>query len=643
MCGIAGALWLDPSASVDQATLGRMTDALRHRGPDDHGSYRSELQVSAAGEPLPGVALGHRRLAIIDVAGSRQPLSNEDGTVWITFNGEIYNYVALRRRLEGSGHRFRTAGDTETIVHLYEDEGLGFLDHLNGMFALALWDGARGRLVLARDRLGKKPLVYCFDGRRLLFASELKSLLTVPGVRREIDPEALDAYLTYQYVPHPRTIYRGIYKLSPGQWVVFENGQLTSGSYWKPDLHWEAQRPLADAIEQLRAELTDSVRLRMQSDVPVGAFLSGGVDSSLVTALMHQQSHGPIKTFAVGFDAPGFDETQFARTVAKRWGTEHHELRVDPGALEILPRLAWHFDEPFADSSALPTYCLSRLAREHVTVALTGDGGDELFAGYLRYQAVRWADRVDRLPKPIRQALACRLCQQLASAGGPGSRLGRFRRFAEALGQKPQRRYADWMSVFNLARRCELYDDAFISRLGGADPFNSLAAAFVQASGRDAVTAASLADLQTYLPDDLLTKVDMASMAHGLECRQPLLDYRVVELAASLPLRYKLRRGDTKWILKRAFADLLPREIACRPKMGFGVPLAAWFRAEWRDYIRQLLTNPRSLGRGYFRPEAISRLLDEHQSGRWNHSHRLWSLVMLELWHREWIDRETTP
>jgi asparagine synthase (glutamine-hydrolysing) len=648
MCGIAGALWFDPSGAVDPATLDRMTDVLRHRGPDDRGVYRSELNPRSGYDLQPGVALGHRRLSIIDVAGSRQPLSNEDGTVWITFNGEIYNYLDLRRRLEGSGHQFRTRGDTETIVHLYEDEGLGCLEHLNGMFALALWDAKRRRLVLARDRLGQKPLVYSFDGRRLLFASEIKSLLEVPGVQRDIDPAALDAYLMYQYVPHPRTIYRGINKLPPGRWAVIEDGRLTTGSYWQPDFHWQSERPLADAVEHLRAELTRSVRLRMQSEVPLGAFLSGGIDSSLITALMNgerEHPNRPIRTFSIGFADPEYDETGYARLVAERWGSEHHEFRVEPKALEILPKLVWHYDEPFADSSAIPTYYVSQLAREHVTVALTGDGGDELFAGYERYQAVRWAERIDRWPGPLRRLLASSLWQRTGPAGGQRSVVRKLRRFAESLGHSPQRRFAEWMSIFNRARRAELYSGEFLAQLESAtqlesaDPFDFLYAAFGRASGRDAVTAASLADLQTYLPCDLLTKVDIASMAHGLECRQPFLDYRVVELAAALPLRYKLHRGQTKWILKQAFADLLPQSIMRRPKMGFGVPLAAWFRRELRDYARQVLTDPQALSRGYFRPEAVRRLLDEHERGAWDHSHRLWSLLFLELWQREWMTR----
>jgi asparagine synthase (glutamine-hydrolysing) len=640
MCGIAGAVWFDPAKAVDDATLRRMTTILRHRGPDDEGFFSDAHSVGSPQGSIPGVALGHRRLSVIDLQAGHQPMTNEDGSIQLIFNGEIYNYQDLRRRLEGAGHTFRTDCDTETIVHLYEDRGVEFVEHLNGMFALAIWDARHRRLVLARDRLGKKPLVYRWESNRLLFASELKSILQVPGVPRQLDAQALDEFLTYQYVPHPLTIFKGISKLPPGHVGVYADGKLALRRYWEPNFAVEKQRPTAEYIEELRSLLTSAVAMRLRSDVPLGAFLSGGVDSSLMVALAQAQLSRPIKTFSIGFSDGQYDETRYARMVAERLRTEHHEFRVEPRAVDILPRLIWHFDEPFADSSALPTWYVSELTRQHVTVALTGDGGDELFAGYDRYRAVRLAAWFDRLPSPMKSIVANRLWKGIGGGRGQKSWMRRLGRFAEVLALPPQRRYLEWICIFNEARRAQLYTDDFVASLPDSDPFNFLAAAFHRAGSRDLVTATSLADLTTYLPCDLLAKVDIASMAHGLECRQPLLDYRVVELAAQMPLELKLRGRQSKWILKHAFRDLLPSEIVRRRKMGFGVPLEKWFRTDLHDFARDVLLAPHSLARGYFRPETVRQYLDDHQSGKFNHAHRLWALIVLELWCREWLDSE---
>lgn len=657
MCGITGAVWTDPKAAVSPETLRRMTDVLAHRGPDDRGQFASELVHRAGSPATPGVALGHRRLSILDLAGGRQPIANEDGSIQLVFNGEIYNYRDLRRRLEGSGHVFRTAGDTETLIHLYEDEGLDFLRHTVGMFALALWDAPRRRLLLARDRLGQKPLVYRLEKDRLLFASELKSLLAVPGVPREIDPAALDEYLTFQYVPHPNTIFRGIRKLPPAHLAVYEEGRLKITRYWSPDPrsisthldskdHIRQLQAAADdpptAVRLLRDTLTEAVRLRLQSDVPLGAFLSGGVDSSVIVALAQQQSDQPVETFSIGFPVPEYDESRFARRVAVHLGTRHHEFHVEPSAVDVLPKLVWHFDEPFADSSAIPTYYLSQLTRQHVTVALSGDGGDELFAGYPRYRAVRLASRLDRLPAPLRRLLSTDAWRRLPSSGRQRSAARYWKRFADALAMSPQRRYAEWVTIFNLERRATLYREEFLAQLPESDPIGFLLAAYQRWSSRDIVTATSLVDLETYLPCDLMTKVDIASMAHGLECRQPLLDHRVVELAAALPLRMKMRGRRTKWILRRAFGDLLPREVFTRKKMGFGVPLDRWFRGELRPLLHDVLLDPAALRRGYFRPEAVRQLIREHLDGAFDHAYRLWSLLVLELWSQRWTDGPPT-
>jgi len=635
MCGICGAAWTDPGKALDAQTLQRMIDVLRHRGPDDEGC-RMDSPATASAEPTCGVALGHRRLAIIDLAGGHQPLSNEDGTVWVVLNGEIYNYPALRRRLLDAGHRFRTAGDTETLVHLYEEAGLDFLRQVNGMFALALWDARRRELILARDRLGEKPLVYREEPGRLLFASELKSLLEVPGVPRRVDPRALDEYLTYQYVPHPRTIFGGISKLAPGHLAVYRNGRLEVRPHWQPDFSAEEDRPEADYAAELRELLTSSVQMRLQSEVPLGAFLSGGIDSTIIVGLMRRLSNAAVRTFTIGFPVPEYDETAYARVVAEHFQTEHEEFRVEPDAVDVLPRLVWHFDEPFADSSALPTWYVSQLPRQRVTVALTGDGGDELFAGYPRYRAAWLAAGLDRLPGPLRRLLGARFWQSLPASPRQKCLRRRAKRFLESVALEPARRYLEWIAIFNEARRADLYSEDFADSLPDADPLEFLAAAWQRAERRGPVTAASLADLVTYLPCALMPPVDRASMAHGRECRPPLLDHRGVDLAARMPQRYKFRFGRTKGILRRAFADLLPPAIQRRGKMGFGVPLDHWFRHELRGLTRDVLLDPTALGRGYFRPEAVRTLVDEHQSGRFDHSYRLWALLILELWQRQW-------
>ena len=638
MCGITGAVWTAPEKALDDDTLKRMVHVLRHRGPDDQGIHTSGFEMRPGYGIMPGVALGHRRLSIIDVAGGHQPMSNEDGSVWVVFNGEIYNYRDLRRRLEGTGHRFRTTSDTETIVHLYEDEGPELLAHLNGMFALALWDANRQQLLLARDRLGQKPLVYRLEEGRLLFASELKSLLEVSDVPRQLDPQALDAYLTYQYVPHPQTIFQGIAKLPPGHYGVYREGRLEVRPYWQPDFNVEEDLPAQAYAEQLRELMTSAVELRLQSEVPLGAFLSGGVDSTITVGLMRKLSGGPVRTFSIGFPVKEYDETRYARIVAEHCGTDHEEFLVEPNAVEVLPELVWHYDEPFADSSAIPTWYVSELTRKHVTVALSGDGGDELFAGYPRYRAVWLASLFDRLPAVLRRVLAGRYWQRLPASPRQKSFRRRLKRFAEVLAQSPDRRYLQWIAIFNEARRAELYSDEFLASLPDVDPVQFLTQARARSSHRDPVTSISLTDLLTYLPCDLMTKVDIASMAHGLECRQPFLDHRVVELAARMPLGQKFSRGRGKRILLEAFSDLLPKAIRRRSKMGFGVPLDHWFRGPLAGFARDVLLDRQTTERGFFRPEVVTLLLEDHVSGQFDHSYRLWSLLVLELWQRRWMD-----
>ncbi|MFN0021127.1 MAG: asparagine synthase (glutamine-hydrolyzing) [Pirellulaceae bacterium] len=635
MCGITGAVWTDPRLGLEEPQLMRMTDAIRHRGPDDSGTYLTQYRLRPPYEAQPGVALGFRRLSIIDLALGHQPMCNEDESVWMVFNGEIYNYRDLRRRLEGAGHKFKTQSDTECIIHLYEDEGPECFSHLNGMFAVAIWDSRNRRLVLGRDRPGEKPLVYRHEPGRLLFASELKSLLSLPGLPREVDPAAVDEYLTYQYVPHPNCILKGYRKLPPGHYAVWQDGKLEVKPYWRPDFSSEISISEKDAAHRLRDLLESAVTMRMQSDVPLGAFLSGGVDSSLIVALMQKNSAEPVKTFSIGFPVAEFDETKYARKVAEHLKTDHHELQVTPDAVSILPKLAWHYDEPFADSSAIPTWYVSQMTREHVTVSLSGDGGDELFAGYPRYRAAAIAGVFDYLG-PLRSLLSARIWQRLPASSRQKSRLRQFKRFSEALSLSPARRYFDWISIFNETRRAALYSDEFLAELPDSDPFAFLNSAWKKMKGRDAVTTASLTDLITYLPCDLMTKVDIASMAHSLECRAPFLDYRLVEFVASLPRKLKYRGGKGKKLLRAAFGDMLPQEIWNRKKMGFGVPLDHWFRNELKPLTHDLLLSADTKSRRFFREDAVKSFVDQHERKQFDHSARLWALVMLEMWLREW-------
>jgi asparagine synthase (glutamine-hydrolysing) len=632
MCGITGAVWTDASLAVDQDCLRRMTDVLRHRGPDEEGFYHSGLPGD--GGVVPGVALGFRRLAIIDLATGHQPLANEDGTVWVVFNGEIYNYRALRRRLEGNGHIFRTHSDTESIVHLYEDEGVECFSHLNGMFAIAIWDTRRRRLILARDRLGEKPLVYYHQPGRLLFGSELKAILQAPGVPRRLNYQALDEYLTYQYVPFPHTIYKDIHKLPPAHYAIYEQDRMQVVRYWEPP-QTTTRPPSAEQVaEELNTLLADAVRLRLQSDVPLGAFLSGGIDSSLVVAMMCRHAEGRVRTFSIGFPHSDYDERRYARQVAEHLGTEHEEFEVTPDAVEILPRLVYHYDEPFADSSAVPTWYLSELTRRHVTVALTGDGGDELFLGYPRYVAMRWSGAIERSGW-LRSWVASPLWQRLPAPARQKSRLRQWKRFAETMARPPLDRYLDWIAIFQEHRRALLYSQETIARLPDQDPRWFLQKHWPPQES-DLVHAVARLDLQTYLPCDLMYKVDTASMAHALECRQPMLDHRLVEWAARLPRAWKLRWWKGKRVLRDVFGRLLPPAIWRRRKMGFGVPLDHWFRGPLQPLLHDLLLASDSSANTLFRRETIATLIEEHTQSRFDHAYRLWALLVFEMWRRQW-------
>ncbi len=627
MCGIAG--FIDdaalPAGAARAAVLERMCRVITHRGPDDQGTLLA-----------PGVALGMRRLSIIDLAGGHQPISNEDGTVTIVFNGEIYNYKELQTELEARGHRFQTNSDTETIVHAYEEYGPACVEHLRGMFAFAIWDARARKLFIARDRTGKKPLYYALTPRgTLVFGSELKSLLVHPEIERAVNAEALDAYLTFGYVPDPLCIMRGVRKLPPGHHLTYAAGRLTLMQYWDfqftPDESAHT-RSVADYLEELRALLDEAVRIRLIADVPLGAFLSGGIDSSAVVGLMARHSDRPVKTFSIGFHEDSYNELHYARIAAKHFGTEHHEFVVTPDICQLVDELVWHFDEPFADSSALPTYMVSKLAREHVTVALSGDGGDELFAGYTRYLVARKRAPFERVPRAVRQNLMQPLSQRL-----PHGAWGR--NLLHNVSLDAVDRFLDSVSLCTRLTKRALYAPAFRAQLkddGLATARFRFLAGRVQ-TGKPLDVLLYL-DSKTYLPGDILTKVDRMSMAVSLEVRAPLLDHKLIEFVTRIPAALKLRGDETKHIFKRAVSDLVPPALLTRPKQGFGVPIQQWINQELRTQMRDTLTDARARGRGYFDARQVDTLFSEHERGRRDHSAQLWALFMLELWHRQFMD-----
>ncbi len=628
MCGIFGEVAYQGGAG---ASIGPALAALRHRGPDASGEWSDGL-----------CALGHRRLAIIDLSeAGRQPLGNEDGTVWITFNGEVYNFADLRKDLERLGHRFRTRTDTEAIVHAYEQWGTDCVGRLRGMFALAVWDQRKRRLFLARDRVGKKPLFYTRQAHRFLFASELQGLLADPEIPREVDPAAIDTYLSYGYIPAPASAFRGIDKLPPAHWLMLD---LASGvpeikveRYW--DLAYGPKWRVSEgeACEAIRETLTEAVRLRMVSDVPLGVFLSGGIDSSIVVGLMAGLSDRPVKTFSIGFEEAAFNELEHARRVAERWGTDHHPQVIRADASAVLGTLARHFGEPFADSSAIPTYYVARITRQDVTVALNGDGADESFAGYERYLATRLAERIRRVPGLRRVAtMASRL---LPDSTDPHNRVRRARRFLAAVRQPLKRRYGRWLTYLSEEAKARLYTDEFRDQLGARDEEPWLDALFEDGGGLDPVDSAMAVDVRSYLPFDLLVKADITSMANSLEARSPFLDHRVMEFAARLPVDLKLRGRSAKYLLKRAFAEILPPENVFRRKLGFGIPVGDWLRGPLRELLCDSLLDGAGASRGYFRPDRLRAVVAEHTEGRADHGFALWNLLMLELWHTEMLDR----
>jgi asparagine synthase (glutamine-hydrolysing) len=629
MCGIAGYLAQGRDPREAEAVVRAMVKALDHRGPDANGVHHDGP-----------ITLGHTRLAIIDLnPESNQPMISADGDVALVFNGEIYNYKALAEDLRASGTKLRTHGDTEVILELYRRDGLEFLDELRGMFAIALWDRRRRRLVLARDRLGKKPLFFHVGARGLGFASELGALLCDDSIARTVDPQALHAYLALGYVPTAHAILQGVRKLAPGTMAVFEDGALTERRYW--DLRFvPVERPLPQLIEELRHLLYESISLRLVSDVPLGAFLSGGIDSSAVVAIMSKLGAKPVKTFSIGFDDPDYSEVSYARQVAKLYQTEHHEEVVRPQAAELLPRLVRAYGEPFADPSALPSYLLAQMTRKHVTVALSGDGGDEAFAGYNRYVHEKMTRLFQRLPRALLLPVA-----RFIERHFPGQRKGPLGEAAAAVRTHARRvqmaelpRYAAQFGHFTVDQLPELCTPAL--QAAGADAGQALFAQIrAHATASDPLGRLLELDTHTYLVDDIFTKVDIASMQHALEVRCPLVDQELIEFAATVPSSYKMRGFRGKWLLRQALADLLPHDILYRSKRGFGIPHARWLRGELRPMLHDLLLDPRVYQRGHLQRPYVERLIAEHDSGQVNHGLRLWNLLWLELWHRTFIDR----
>ncbi|HEX8919925.1 MAG TPA: asparagine synthase (glutamine-hydrolyzing) [Pyrinomonadaceae bacterium] len=627
MCGITGIVNRN-GHDVDAGVLARMCEAIYHRGPDEDGRY---LQGA--------VGLAMRRLAIIDLKGGQQPIHNRDRTAWIVFNGEIYNYLELRAQLEKLGHTFYTNCDTEAIIHAYDEYGADCPKYLRGMFAFAIWDERTEELFLARDRVGKKPLLYALVNDQLIFGSEFSALLKHPAISREIEPEAIHYYLSFMCVPAPLTAYRAIRKLEPGHSLRFTRaGEIKIERYWQPEFSPKVKMTEEEAGERAVEILREAVRVRLMSEVPLGAFLSGGVDSSAVVALMSEASSTPVKTFSIGFEEQDFSELHHARRVAEHVGADHHEFIVRPDAMEVLPTLVEHYGEPYADSSAIPTYYVSRETRKHVTVALNGDGGDECFAGYERYAAMRLAERYRKLPALMREGVIRQAVNLLPSSELRRSRVRSVKRFLHSASLPPVERYLRWVSVLDRTAKDELYTDEFRQQMMGNDPAKWLSPWFAHANGAGVVDASLLTDTMTYLPNDLLVKVDIASMAVSLEARSPFLDHHVIEFAASLPEKLKLRGLTTKYLLKRVLKKLVPVENLNRPKMGFGVPIGHWFRDHMKGFLGETLLSERALKRGFFKSAEVKRMFDTHTNGTHDYAHQLWTLLMLELWFQRFID-----
>ncbi|MGD1077520.1 MAG: asparagine synthase (glutamine-hydrolyzing) [Candidatus Sulfotelmatobacter sp.] len=624
MCGIAGIVSTAADQRIEAATIHRMCQAIVHRGPDDEGIFVKD-----------GTGLGMRRLSIIDLAGGHQPVFNEDRSVWVVFNGEIYNFQQLRSELLSRGHRLATHSDTEVIVHLYEEMGRDCVHQLRGMFAFALYDERRRKVLIARDRLGEKPLHYAFDGKRLLFGSEIKAILAVAPELAQVDRQAVRQYIQFGYIPDPATSFSDIKKLPPGHLLELENGRLSVSQYWDlPVYGTHSPASEEECLEELEQRLEEAVKMRLIADVPLGAFLSGGADSSTIVALMARSSSRPVKTFSIGFRKKDFDETPYARMVAQKFGTEHHELILDPDVVSSVDTITHSLEEPFGDASALPTYYVSRLARQHVTVAVSGDAGDEIFAGYDRYRVCLQDRSFGWIPDWTRRIYREHL-HKLVPRCLPG------RSLSYSISLPWQERYIEDVSLQPVQRQMALFSDNFMTPAAGeANPFDLFRSYIESAPARDPLSRLLYLDSKTYLPADILTKVDRMSMLTSLEARAPMVDHIFLEWATGLTSEWKIRGGEQKYILRKLAERVgVPREALYRPKQGFALPLVHWTRHELKDLILTALLEPRTLQRGYLNPPAVRQLLDEHFRGRRNHAGRIWRLLMLELWHRNYLEK----
>ena len=651
MCGICGEI--DFKNSVRIEPIRRMCRVLTHRGPDDEGmvlikgdqyleiKYFQTLPSSVNGFD---VALGHRRLSIIDLSeAGHQPMCNEDASVWIVFNGEIYNFQEIKERLEKKGHLFKSKSDTEVILHSYEEWGVECLSHFRGMFAFAIWDSRLQQLFMARDRLGEKPLVYFRQNGHFAFASEIKALLQVPDVERKVNDTAIHHYLTYQYVPSPDTIFEGMQKLPPAHYLLYDrDGNLKIERYWK--LHFNSTHQtypdLQELNDRIRTELEESVRLRLISDVPLGAFLSGGVDSSLIVGIMAKLSGRPVKTFSIGFEEKDFDELGYAKLVSKHFSTDHHEFIVKPNAIEILPKLVWYYNEPFADASAIPTYYVAKMTKDFVKVVLTGDAGDENFAGYPRYLRSKWVALFTKIPEKLRKELMPALVRRFSSLHWKEKTLNRLADFMELLSHDQARNYAEQIKIFNAKEKNDIYTKEMAHYVAKVDSLDFLSEKYEEIETDDLLDKLLYLDINSYLPEDLLVKMDIATMANSLEARVPFLDHKLMEVVAGIPSHFKLKGSISKFILKKTFSDFLPEAVLKRKKMGFGVPISRWIKNELRDYVYEVLLDRKTLNRGYFKKEGIERLLEEHIASRYDHSAKIWALLFLEIWFRIFMDQK---
>jgi asparagine synthase (glutamine-hydrolysing) len=625
VCGISGIIYRERDRSVSYDDLNRMCDTLIHRGPDEAGFF-----VKA------NVGLGMRRLKVIDLVTGHQPISNEDGSIWIIFNGEIYNYPQLRRALEQNGHTFSTQTDTETIVHAYEEYGEGCVSKLNGMFAFAIWDGRNEKLFLARDRLGVKPLYYFYDDHCLVFGSELKAILQCREVPRTIDREALDAFLTFEYIPAPLSIFSNVKKLAAGHTLIFQDGQISLRPYW--DLQCSRLKGNEEELSRALYELLkDSVRMRLVSDVPLGVLLSGGIDSSSLVCLMSELMDRPVRTFSIGFDDPSYNELEYARTVAKYFGTDHHELIIQPDIVNLVSDLVRHLDEPLADVSIFPTYLVSKLARQHVTVVLSGDGGDELFGGYEWYVAEKIARYYRYLPEPLKSRWIPSLIGRVPPSPKKKGPVNKLKRFVEGSALPEPLRHFRWSSFLTESSKQGLYTEELRQSVNHGDTCSRFTAYFESCREADSTWQEQFADIKTYLADDILVKVDRMSMANSLEARTPYLDYRVAEFAAGLPADFKLRGLQTKYLLKRCMGAKLPPSVLKRKKEGFSIPMKNWLQHELKLMMEEVLSPCRVKQGGLFNSAYVEKLKADHLNGVANNSHQLWSLMVFEIWREAYL------